>query len=166
MAFLLSSSQASQQSQVSGLQIQSSVLGKVVPIIYGSTRVAGNLIDYDDFAQSGGGGKGGGKGALSGKGANNKFIASIMIALCEGPIIGYGLLWFNKSIEPVSQIFTEFLGTYPQAPWPTWLSRHPNKALGYTGIAYVAAADYGLGNSASLPNFNFEIFGALQNSAG
>ena len=32
-------------------------------------------------------------------------------------------------------------------------------ALGYSGIGWVAAANYQLGNNPSLPNFNFEVGG-------
>lgn len=61
-------SQAQQQTIATGLQIQSSVAGKVMPVVYGTTRVSGNLVWYGDFQshahQSGGGG--GGKGGPSG----------------------------------------------------------------------------------------------------
>src|SRR5579863_2484415 len=165
MGFLIGGSQASQQNQISGLQIQSSVLGRAVPIVYGSTRIAPNLIDYDDFKPTGGGSKGG-KGLVTGKGGGASSSASVLLALSEGPIAGYGLVWFDKSTDATGNDFTEFTGTYPQPPWATWTSRHPAKALGYTGLAYVAAADYKLGSSGTLPNFNFEVFGFLWNSAG
>src|ERR1700761_2026584 len=75
MSFLTGSSksQASQATAVSGLQLQSSAYGKVVPIVYGTTRIAPNLIWFGDFiaipqnSSGGGGGKGGVTGGGGGK---------------------------------------------------------------------------------------------------
>src|ERR1051325_519304 len=62
-----SKSQASQTPAITGLQVQTSAYGKVIPVVYGETRVPGNLIWYANFKQWGsGGGKGGGKGGLMG----------------------------------------------------------------------------------------------------
>lgn len=38
------------------------------------------------------------------------------------------------------------------------------QALGYSGITYVVAANYALGNNPQLPNFNFELQGLLSNT--
>ena len=160
--------QAQQTPAISGLQIQSSVLGKPIPIIYGATRVAGNLIWYGGFQQlSGaqqtgkGGGGGGGKGGGKGGGSQTNYQASVAIALCEGPVAGYGHLWNNKNVSHVNATFTEFFGNYPQTPWTYLTTNDPAQALGYAGVGYVAAANLQLGAGAQLPNFNFEVQGAL-----
>ncbi|HXJ27509.1 MAG TPA: hypothetical protein VNH17_17480, partial [Streptosporangiaceae bacterium] len=57
--------QAAAVPTISGLQLQTSAYGKAIPVVYGMTRLAPNLFDYQDFAQKsvttggGGGGKGG-----------------------------------------------------------------------------------------------------------
>ncbi|BAE50585.1 phage tail protein [Paramagnetospirillum magneticum] len=40
----------------------------------------------------------------------------------------------------------------------------PSQALGYSGLVHIAAADYDLGSSASLPNHNVELFGFYSDS--
>src|SRR6201996_4827708 len=111
MSFLLgaSKSQASQAAAVSGLQLQSSAYGKVIPIVYGTTRIAPNLIWYGDFVatphtsnSSSGGGKGGVTGGGGGKGGGGSgsttytYSAAVALGLCEGPIAGIGNVWASK----------------------------------------------------------------------
>ncbi|MGH6982295.1 MAG: hypothetical protein ACREFC_13910, partial [Stellaceae bacterium] len=50
------------------LRVQTSLDGQPIAIVYGRQRVAGNLVWYDGFKSSGGGGKGGGKGGIAGGG--------------------------------------------------------------------------------------------------
>ena len=40
---------AKQQKAVGSLQFQTSQQGGVIPLVYGTTRLSGNLLDYDDF---------------------------------------------------------------------------------------------------------------------
>jgi|SRR5215469_7503012 len=56
-------SNAKQQKAVGSLQFQTSQHGGVIPLVYGTTRVSPNLIDYDDFkatpsSRQGGGARG------------------------------------------------------------------------------------------------------------
>ena len=243
-----------------GLTIQTSVYGGAVPIVYGKTRVQGNLIWYGDFTpiantQNTGSGKGGGGSSST----TYTYTVSFALGLCEGPIAGIGACWIGKnqsfnatapvsagtnetvSSEPhtvpsygplqvtvgnaaqfaadagvsaayynpdgsatstalvagtdytvsagtytfiakwagcsvaisyqftssVSQaaIFTLFDGTYPQTPWSYLTANHAGQDLAYGGVAYVAAAGYGLGSDSSIPNHNFEVQGALAQAA-
>src|SRR5258708_4936945 len=81
-----SSTQAQQQTAASGVNIQSSCWGGVVPVIYGQTRLTGNLIWYGDFqaiavqSSSGNGGKGGDSGHGS---TTYDYKASFIFALGE-----------------------------------------------------------------------------------
>lgn len=52
---------------------------------------------------------------------------------------------------------TLFKGTYPQSVWSYLTSNHPTEAIGYPGIAYVAAPAYQLGSDTSLPNTSLEV---------
>src|ERR1700744_3270829 len=114
MSFLTGSakSQAGQQAAMSGLQFQSSAYGKAVQIVYGTTRIAPNLIWYGNFfatAQSssaGGGGKGGvtGGGGKSGNTGSYTYQAAVAMALCEGPIEAIGNVYVSKSVSTVAGI--------------------------------------------------------------
>jgi hypothetical protein len=125
MSFLTGSgSQASQVTAVSGLQLQSSAYGKVIPIVYGTTRIAPNLIWYGHFvatpqASSGGGaGKGGGGGGKGGSASSYVYQTAVALGLCEGPVAGVGSVYLDKSVTTLSALGLSFFsGAYGQAPW-------------------------------------------------
>jgi hypothetical protein len=51
-------SQSSQPEMIKAIRVQTSVYGAVRPIVYGTTRLTGNLVWYGDFrATEQGGGK-------------------------------------------------------------------------------------------------------------
>src|SRR5690242_9082688 len=155
--------QAQQQPSVAGLQIQSSVYGKVIPLVYGTARIAPNLIWYGDFQAiahqsnpSGGGGKGGvtGGGGKGGSGGSVTYTyqASVALGLCEGPINGIGTVWASKTETSLGALgLGLFAGAYAQAPWGYLSTAHPDQALGYSGTAYVAGAAYQLDENGQLP---------------
>jgi len=165
-------SNAKQQRAVGSLQFQTSQAGGVIPLIYGTTKVSPNLLDYDDFTatpskQGGGKGKGGGGG--KGGGQQYMYSASFIMGLCQGPIAGLGLVWWDKNIGTASglpSISSINLGGDGQAIDPYWASAHPAKAIGYSGTANIAFANYQLGNTATLPNFNFEVIGVGAGAGG
>ena len=76
----------------------------MIPLVYGTTRAAPNLIDYDDFtatpASSGVKGKGGG-GGKSGSQQYN-YSASVILGVCQGPVAAFGTVWWNKNTGPLS----------------------------------------------------------------
>src|SRR6476620_8273948 len=87
--------QAKAAPKVTGVPISTSVVGKVIPIVYGTTRVPGNMIWYGDFQkkkvkQSNDQGKGGIVGGGNASADNNTktftYKASFIYALCEGSI--------------------------------------------------------------------------------
>ena len=87
---LSGASNAKQQKAVGALQFQTSQHGGVIQLVYGTTRVSPNLIDYDDFkatpsGRQGGAGKGGGG---KGGGQQYKYSSSVIMGLCQGPIVG------------------------------------------------------------------------------
>ncbi len=154
-------SNAKQKTAIGSLQFQTSQRGGVVPLVYGTTRVAPNLISYTDFsatpASSSAKGKGGGGGKTAGQ---YTYSASVVMGLCQGPIEGVGTAWWDKSTGTVASLPAAlYVGTDGQAPDPFWQTNHPDQALGYSGTANIAANNYGLGNTAALPNFSFEVHG-------
>ncbi|HEY3919461.1 MAG TPA: phage tail protein [Stellaceae bacterium] len=173
-----SKAQAQQQPAISGLQIQTSAYGKVIPLVYGTTRIAPNLIWYGDFlatphssGSSGGGGKGGVTGGGGGKGGGSSsttytYSAAVALGLCEGPIAGIGAVWASQSETSLAALgLGVYIGSYPQPPWNYLSSVHPDQALAYCGTAYAVAPGYQLDSSAQLPNHNFEIFGFFADTA-
>jgi len=156
-----------QVTSLSGIQVNTSVLGGAVPLVYGTTRVSDNMIWYANFQaypqKSSGGGKGGGGSVTTGY----TYTASIINAICEGPIVKIGQVWQGKTIETLSGAgLTLFNGTYPQSPWGYVTSNFSSQALNYAGIAYVCAANYTMDGSGSMPNMNYEVYGKNINFNG
>jgi hypothetical protein len=168
-----------------GLQVQTAVSALPIPIAWGMTKLAPNVIWYNNFQTHSQGG-GGGKGLFNGGGNNSgqyDYSADVIMALCEGPIYGINQIWRGQSIYMLSSLgLSLFAGTTPQAVWPylgteiaqggvyTIISAllgpifTPTQvsgqiALAYQGTAYVAAANYDLSSSATLDNHNFEVEG-------
>lgn len=146
-------------------QINSASYGEVVPDILGTTRVSGNVIYWDDFTahehkQTQRAGKGGGSKHTN---ITYTYTVAAAIALCEGPIQSVGKVWVDKEVfdypNPNIQL-TLFNGSLGQSPWPYVVGKHPEKALPYSGLAYMAGV-VDLGDRGSLPNYNFEVRGKL-----
>lgn len=165
MGFWRSHNSTTTAERINEFQINSASYGEVVPEVLGTTRQSGNVIYYDDFTahehkSTQRTGKGGGS-----KHTNITYTYSVAcaIGLCEGPISGIGKVWIDKEIftYPQSGIqLTLFDGRLGQQPWPYVVSKHPEKALPYSGLAYMAGV-VDLGERGSLPNYNFEVKGKL-----
>lgn len=140
------------------VQVSTSIYGSVIPVVYGTTRIASNMVDYDDFqthANTQKSGKGGGSSSTS-----YTYSASVICALCHGPIKSIGTVWLDKDTYTLASTgFTMLPGTRPQSPWATWTSEHPAKAIGYSGIALVCCQNVDMGSNASMKNFNWEVGG-------
>lgn len=151
----------SQKPDFTGLQIQTSVSALPVPIVWGQTKAAANVVFYANFQTQNA--NGGGKGGLFSPGsATTTYSADLILALCEGPISGVGVIWKDQSTYTLAQLgLTFFNGTTPQSAWGYLASTYPSQSLAYQGTAYVCAASYGLGANASIGNHNFEIVGAF-----
>ena len=161
---LSGASNAKQQKAVGSLQFQTSQRGGVIPLVYGTTRVSPNLIDYDDFKAVPSNRQGAGKGGGGGKGGGQqyKYSASMIMGLCQGPIAGIGTVWWDKNIGALSSLpAAVYLGNDGQGADPYWQTYHSAKALGYSGTAIIVANNFAMGNTATLPNFSFEVQGLL-----
>lgn len=164
MSFLRAQKSAGVTPDYTGLQLQTSVNALPVPIIWGQTKASANVIWYNNFKtlpqHSKSSGKGGGPTLTS-----YNYSASLIMALCEGPIAGIGQVWKDQSIYTLASLgLTLFTGTSPQSPWGYVSASYPAQALGYNGTCYICAANYALGSSASIGNHNFEILGLLAGS--
>lgn len=145
-----------------GLQLQTSSGAVCIPLCWGQARGAPNVIWYGDFSA---------KAQHAGKGAGPTtgydYHASLMMALCQGPIHGVGKCWINSG-QAVSLSATHFslvsLGNTPQAPWSYLVSNFPSQADAYNGIAIVAAVKYDLGSSPYAPSTSYEVMGLRWNT--
>ena len=152
---------ATTQAAALGLSVSTSVYGLTVPIIFGATRVPGNMIWYGDFTAkpqytqvSTGKGGGGNQSTQTGY----AYTASFMLGIGEGPIVGINAVW-NDGVLDTTDVFSIFTGGAAQTAWGYLTTLDPTKALPYRNLAYIAAAKYDLGSSASLPQLTFEVYG-------
>ena len=146
---------------LAGIQLQTSCYGGCLPIVYGTSRVSGNLVDYDDFTAvphttTQQVGKGGGSSTMSN--TTYTYTAGGILILCEGTVTSINQVWRDKDLGSLSGFgLTFYTGTRPQTAWATWTSKHATKALGYSGMAYVCSAAFDLGSSGSMKNHSFEV---------
>jgi hypothetical protein len=160
---------APKQISAMGGQASTSLNGTPVAVVLGTNRVAGNLLLFTDAAAvanaSGGkGGKGGlgGGNQVKGQSGTYTYSATVSYGMCVGPIQTVAKLWATTSTPetpPQTGNVTIQTGASGQAPWSYILSAHPDKAVGYNGLAVFNVAKMGLGESPNLPNFNFEVMG-------
>jgi len=162
-------------------------LNKAAPnIFFYSNFRAIPLLEAQPQGGKGGGLKGGGGGFQI---VGWTYTADLMMALCEGPISGVNQVYQGESVygtpfatrgasygatggggaatvtgggSGLAAIgVTLFDGATPQATWGYLAASYPTEALAYPGTAYVAAANYGLGQSASIGTLSFEVQGHL-----
>lgn len=112
-----------------GIPIGTSLYGKTIPVVWGTTRIAGNIIwmpnELWDQTPGALAGKGGGSGA------QDAFYQGVAIAICEGQVT-LGRVWRDKEVfgdlskVETSNPFTFYNGARPQTPW-----------TGYSGVVPV-----------------------------
>ena len=163
-----SSTITSAEERILSLQVQQSSQGLTLPVIYGRTRVAGNLIWYGDFVTienkttTRQGGKGG--GGVTQEDIKYTYEAAVMLALCEGEISGVGRIWRDKEkFDSLAQLRLTLMRGGDEQPLWTHLAqaKHQNQALNYSGTAYLCSPNYELTKSAQIYQHNFEVIGKL-----
>ncbi|MEQ1809097.1 MAG: glycoside hydrolase/phage tail family protein [Terricaulis sp.] len=148
--------------RLTDLHLQSSTEGASIPDVYGSVRIAGQVIwaarfkEHVDTSESGGG-KGGGAGVTT---RNYRYTLSFAVGLCEGEIARIGRVWANGAPLDLSTVAWRLhTGAEDQAPDP--LIEAIDGAVetpAYRGLAYVVFEDLPLepfGNA--IPQLSFEI---------
>ncbi len=178
--------------RLGAVQVQQSSYGLAIPIVYGRTRVSGNLIWYGDFVAiantttTSAGGKGG--GGVSQQNTTYTYEAAVMMALCEGPVGGVVSVWQAKkrfdaiaaapgvdAKTALEQINLSFVAGQPAQPvWSHLTTEHANnefpshaaQAIGYSSTAYVCSPAFELTTNAEVQNHTFELDGKLQYGSG
>jgi len=165
MSFFRSSKSANITPSYTGMSIQTSSSALPIPIIYGVTRAAPNIIWHDGFEthaqySSSGGGKGGGHTVSS-----YTYSTWIMLGVGEGPIGAIGTIYTDQSTYPYGAYYLSLMdGSTPQDVWGQVTSNYTYAALNYNGTAYMASSYYDLGTSASIGSLAFEVYGRLQST--
>lgn len=163
-----SSTITSAEERILSLQVQRSSQGLTLPVIYGRTRVAGNLVWYGDFVTiehkttTRQGGKGG--GGVKQVDISYTYEAAVMLALCEGEIQGVGRIWREKEkFDSLAQLRLTLMRGGDEQPLWTHLqqAKHQDQALNYSGTAYLCSPNYELTKSAQIYQHNFEVIGKL-----
>lgn len=165
MSFFRGRTTTTRANKISEFTVNTADYGAIVPEIIGTVRTAGNVIYYDDFTahehrETHEAGKGGKSKQVS---ITYTYTVAVILGLCEGPISGIGKVWIGKNVHnyPADDIqLTLFDGKENQQPWAYTQGKHPEKALPYSGLAYMAGV-IDLGDSGSMPSYNFEVKGRL-----
>jgi hypothetical protein len=172
------------------LKVQSSAPGMSIPIVYGTTRIAGNIIWSSGIRETAHTQTQDGKGGPSVTTTTYTYDVDLAIALCDGPISGIKSVWGDTqllmamdsgtaaAIMSMKGLFggiaqsllvqkswyggTLYLGDETQLPDPTM-----EAALGvgnvpaHRGLAYIVLKNFQLEKFGNrIPNFSFEVIGA------
>ena len=160
------------------LKVQVSTWGVSIPIMWGSMRMAGNVIWAQDLIETANTSSSGGlfgKGGPSSESTTYSYSANMAVALCEGPITGIRKIWANGELiynisadadndtisasNVIAAVMKVYPGSETQLADPTI---EADKGVGnvpaYRGLAYVVftglqLADYGN----RIPNLEFEV---------
>jgi hypothetical protein len=153
--------------RVSDLKLQGSTYGAMIPFLYGTMRVAGQIIWQTDLIEH--------KQKTGGKGGPTvttyTYSASFALDLCQGPIGGVLRIWADSrlvydpsTMNPGDFPFVLYLGDETQLPDPTIeAAEGVGNVPANRGVAYIVFTDFYLTNYGNrIPNFTFEVFTAGQ----
>jgi hypothetical protein len=182
--------QSWQNQALNALHYNTSQVGSVIPLLYGTVRQQVNLIALGHFSgpsgkkgtqgtlpltgtnttRAGGKGGGGGKGASKKTGTGKKsqdFNIEVDFGMCHGPIAfpNNNLVFANAGVETFNAAQAHFYsGADGQAPDPVFLSR--GVTAGYSGTCHITFTPMDLGSAPALPNLSFELNGFLTGTGG
>ncbi len=134
-------------------EMQSSAIGIPIPIVFGTTKLPGNIIwmgpvQAHNVKSSSGGGKGGGGSQTS---KEVSYTRSFLISICEGPA-DITKAWKDKTEIPTWH-FTSWNGV-GNSGLPLLIDEDH---ASYKNLCLAYFEDYDLGNSQRIPNFIFEV---------
>jgi hypothetical protein len=153
--------------RLADLSVQTSTYGKMIPVLYGTVRTAGNIIwalpineTANTTTQTAGGGKGGGKVTQSQ--TTFSYSVTLAIAVCEGPIDEVLRVWADSAVLNLDTDIVSYRlhkGDEDQLPDPT-IEAHEGvgSTPAYRGLSYVVVEDFPLEDYGNrIPNFTFEV---------
>jgi hypothetical protein len=161
--------------RLSELKVQTSTYGEFIRVVYGTTRLAGNVIWAQDIEEeevrtttrSSGGGKGGGGGGAQQTSVTYNYYIDMAIGLCEGPIDAILRIWADGvPLDLTLGTYRIHRGTEDQDPDPYIESiEGVGNTPAYRGLAYVVVERFPIGLYGNrIPNFTFEIRRTVKNT--
>lgn len=152
--------------RLADLAVQTSTYGKMIPIAYGTIRIAGNIIWARPIKEtaatssgSSGGGKGGG-GRAAPSATTFSYSSALAVAICEGPIDDVLRIWADAKQLDVSQYTLRiYKGDEDQLP-DSLIQAYEgaSRTPAHRGLAYVVFEDFPIGDYGNrIPNFTFEV---------
>jgi hypothetical protein len=160
--------------RLSDLTVQTSTYGKMIPVLYGTSRIAGNIIwsqPIREVANTQTVRNGGGKGSrkITHSYTSFSYFATLAIAICEGKIDSVQRVWADaKLLDPSHGNYRIYYGTEDQLPDPLIEAiQGKGRAPAYRGLAYIVIEDLPLAEFGNrIPNFTFEVKKALRQKEG
>lgn len=153
--------------RLADLGVQTSTYGKMIPVVYGMMRIAGNIIwsmpiketTTTTTSSAGGVGKGGG-GKVSQTSTTYSYSITLALGICEGPIDEVLRIWADAKQLDLSQ-YTLRIYKGDEDQFPDSLIQSIEGAANtpaYRGLAYVVIEDFPMGDFGNrIPNFTFEV---------
>ena len=175
---LFNEDQVIEGQRLSDLKVQSSTYGIAIPLIYGSARVAGNLIWCSELRETRleedvSASQKGGPSAIQ---VRYSYDVDVAIALCEGEIVDIERIYANGILIWDRRLGVDAATVYASGQWATGIylyrgdeTQLPDptieaavgvgNAQGYRGTAYVVITALQLNKlkTASIPNFEFVV---------
>ncbi len=154
---------SSEGQKISEINFQHSDYGRMIPIVYGTIKVYGNIIwasplkELSKTTTQSMGGKG---NKVRHTHTSYDYMISIAIAMCEGPITKVARIWAdNRLIDRSLYDIMLHKGTEDQMPDPTIESYIGiGKTPAYRGIAYIIFKNLQLSEFGNrIPQFSFEV---------
>ncbi|WP_264736408.1 glycoside hydrolase/phage tail family protein [Wolbachia endosymbiont (group A) of Rhinocyllus conicus] len=140
--------------RLKNLQVQTSTYGRTIPIIYGTARIAGNIIWSQPIKEE----------AITtkskiGRGMNVEYnyYATLAIAICKGKVEKLNRIWADTTSLSFDEIdYTFYSGREDQNPDPFMSSIEGVPA--YRGISYIVIKNFPLADyNNRVPVFTFEV---------
>lgn len=150
--------------RLKNLHLHGSEYGKMIPIIYGSMRTAGQVDFQTDLKEHKheSGGKGGPRVTTY------TYTATFSVKICEGPMESVGRIWANGTLiyDPTGDTaglpeipITIYLGSTTQMPDPSLEAElGVGNVSANRGYVYAVFTEWDLGEYGNaIPNLNFEV---------
>jgi len=155
--------------RLSELRLQTSTEGAHIPLTWGATRLAGQVIWAARFLEhkterEADGGKGGGPSVTE-----YDYSLSFAVGLCEGEIVGLGRVWANgEQINLSDYNYRLYRGGAAQEPDPLIQAvQGAEYAPAYRGLAYIVFEDMPLDRLGDrMPQLAFEVIRRPKSFAG
>lgn len=145
------------------LNVQTSTYGKMIPIVYGTVRIAGNIIWAQPIKEVSSEDAKIVSSSILGLGRADNYVsysyfATLAIGICEGEIKDVTKIWANDKLLTADEIsFRLYKGTEDQEPDPL-IESTEGSAPAYRDLAYIVIEDFPLADYGNrVPNFTFEV---------